>query len=198
MVPAGTTCSSGPLSDRTLGFSCLQDSISLSSGEIGRCLAEFFERFLRRRHKYNSPSSAASASAPRVQPRTIASVLLLPPLPLLLEAAFAALGSVDAGLEVGLGVLEGLDVGDADVLEVVLDEEELDDDVEVDSLLEDDAEAVVGARTEVTPAYIDCASDSRELKRSCPTEVLTSININGSLVKAMLCKLRAAAIRFGY
>lgn len=153
-VPVWVTCSSGPLSDRTRGFSCLHDSISPSSGDSGRCLAESFERFLRRKHRYSNPSNAAIAIAPNVQPSTISRVLLLPPPSLSLpDAAFAAVGNIAAELEVEPGVLEGLDVGDADVdamlLEDVVEVEELVDDVEDESLL-DVVEAVVAASTEVT------------------------------------------------
>jgi len=81
-----------------------------------------------------------------VQPRTIARVLSLPSLLLpLVEAPFAVVGNIAAELDVALGVVEGLDVGDADVVEVLLEVEELDD-VVLDAVVE----AVVDASTEVT------------------------------------------------
>ena len=167
-------------------------------------MAEVFERFLRRRHRYSRPSNAATASAPNVQPRTIARVSVLPPPPpLLLAAALATVGSVAAGLEVGLGVVEGLEAGNVDVAEVLLvvlldvlvGADELVDNVEDESLLDTDAEteAVEGASTEVTTVYIDCASDNREPKRSpCAADVTMRVDNSSSFDEAMLCMLRAA------
>jgi len=107
----------------------------------------------------------------------MASVLLLaPPSVLLLEAALAAVGTVAAEVDVRLGELEEVVVGEADadesLLEVLLDvpleadvdkEElvvelaELVVDVEDDSLFvtEAVAVAVAGASTEVTTVYND-------------------------------------------
>lgn len=160
VAPAAVTCSFRLLKDRTLGFSCLHGSISSSSDESGRCLAEIFERFRRRRHRYSKPINAASASAPSVQPRTIARVLLLPsPAVLPLEEVVAAVGNVAGGVEVGLGVMEELEVGGAVEDEVLLDallveelDKELVGDVEDESLVDVAAvvEAVSGASTDVT------------------------------------------------
>lgn len=84
---------------------------------------------------------------------------------------------------VGVGVIEAL------VTEVVLlDEVEEVEEVEV-LLLEVDValvdvvvEAVVGANIEVTAVYMDCASDSKELKKSaCADETVTRHNTGTSL-----------------
>lgn len=87
-------------------------------------------------------------------------MLLLPsPAVLPLEEAVAAVGNVAGGVEVGLGVMEELEVGGAVEDEVLLDallmeelDKELVGDVEDESLVDVAAvvEAVSGASTDVT------------------------------------------------
>lgn len=188
-VPAiGTVCSRGDFSDRTYGLVCLHELISSSSGESGRCLADLAERLLRRWQRKSRAKRAASARAPSVQPRTIGSVSTPPPPEVLAELDCDA-AATEVGADVRDGVMVGVGVIEALVTEVVLlDEVEEVEEVEV-LLLEVDValvdvvvEAVVGANIEVTAVYMDCASDSKELKKSaCADETVTRHNTGTSL-----------------
>lgn len=156
-MPRDLVRSVGPLKEFLWVFSRFQTSDSSSLLFRSRRLAAAFDFLARRRQKNIKAKNAANARAPRVQPRTIGSVLEPPPLPVLavvVDDAPAALAAEDAAIEV-----VGIDAADALKADVEEELEELDVeelvDVEEEVL---DVEAVeVGwfPRAEVTTVYTD-------------------------------------------